>query len=266
MNEPVAGSRILGTHRCVRLVLLALRLNLPQALPATMAGVSRPPASRVVLARTLVIAQALQANVPVVEDLDPTARLVVDGMLLPCWSWKDRPDLYPGRHKATGLDIQVACTLTGRLTRVLDPLPGRVHDTAAIRASGLLDVPDHDLPPGARAPRHIADRGGLPGVSRTALKDRLQGCPRHVRQPNHQRPAAVGDFRPPYHLRTGARHHAHSSWPSPRHLPPGTTNKVTGLAGSGGRRASTSTELRRVNVPFSHPSGGRGQKDGRKVR
>ena len=196
VNEPVAGSRVLGTHRCARLVLLALRLNLPQALPATMAGVSRPPASRVVSARTPVIAQALQANVPVVEDLDPTARLVVDGMLLPCWSWKDRSDLYPGRHKATGLDIQVACTLTGRLTRVSDPLPGRVYDTAAIRASGLLDVPDYDLPPGARAPRHIADRGGLPGVSRTALKDRLQGCPRHARQPSHQLPAAVGDFRP----------------------------------------------------------------------
>ncbi|KAA8737378.1 hypothetical protein F4W10_12315, partial [Actinomyces johnsonii] len=42
----------------------------------------------------------------------------------------------------------------------------------------------------------------------------------------HQRPAAAGDNTPPDHLRTGARHHAHSSWPSPG--PPGTTNKVTG--------------------------------------
>ena len=140
-------------------VLMLLRLNLPQALPATMARVSRSTASRVVSARTPVIAQALQANVPVVEDLDPTARLVVDGTLLPCWSWKDGPDLYPGRHKATGLDIQVACTLTGRLARVSDPLPGRVHDTAATRASGLLDVPDRDLPPGAGATRRIADGG-----------------------------------------------------------------------------------------------------------
>ena len=57
---------------------MLLRLNLPQALPATMARVSRSTASRVVSARTPVIAQALQANVPVVEDLDPTARLVVD--------------------------------------------------------------------------------------------------------------------------------------------------------------------------------------------
>ena len=38
-------------------------------------------------------------------------------------------------------------------------------------------------------------------------------------------------FAPPDHLRTGARHHAHSSWPSPG--PPGTTNKVTGGLGRG---------------------------------
>ena len=38
------------------------------------------------------------------------------------------------------------------------------------------------------------------------------------------------------------------------------------VGGPGGRRAPTSTEVRHVNVPFSHPSGGRGQKDGRKVR
>ena len=37
-------------------------------------------------------------------------------------------------------------------------------------------------------------------------------------------------------------------------------------AGRGGLGAPTSTEVRHTNVPFSHPSGGKGQKDGRKVR
>ena len=41
---------------------------------------------------------------------------------------------------------------------------------------------------------------------------------------------------------------------------------LAGGCGSGGRRAPTSTEVRHVNVPFSHPSGDRPQKDGRKVR
>ena len=121
-------------YRCVRLVLLALRLDLPQSLLAAMAGVSRPTVSRVICA------WALAAGVPVVEDLDPAARLIIDGTLLPCWSWRNRPDLYPGRHRTTGFSAQVARTLSGHLAWVSDPLPGCVHDTAAIRTSGLLQV------------------------------------------------------------------------------------------------------------------------------
>lgn len=40
-------------------------------------------------------------------------------------------------------------------------------------------------------------------------------------------PGCRGRLSPPDHLRTEARHHAHSNWLSPRHLSPGTTNKVT---------------------------------------
>ena len=44
------------------------------------------------------------------EDLDPTAQLIIDGTLLQCWSWKDHSELYSGKHKTTGLNVQVACT------------------------------------------------------------------------------------------------------------------------------------------------------------
>lgn len=44
----------------------------------------------------------------------------------------------------------------------------------------------------------------------------------------HQRPAAAGDFRPRIIYGQGQDTRAHSNWPGPRHLPPGTTNKVTG--------------------------------------
>ena len=49
------------------------------------------------------------------EDLDPTAQLIIDGTLLQCWSWKDHSELYSGKHKTTGLNVQVACTLSGTL-------------------------------------------------------------------------------------------------------------------------------------------------------
>ena len=70
---------------------------------------------------TPLIAGALSDQVPVVEDLDPTAQLIVDGTLLECWSWKDRPKLYSGKHRTTGLSVQVACTLSGALAWVCDP-------------------------------------------------------------------------------------------------------------------------------------------------
>ena len=55
--------------------------------------VSQATVSRVIAAYTPLITQALQACVPTVEDLDPTAQLIIDGTLLQCWSWKDHPEL-----------------------------------------------------------------------------------------------------------------------------------------------------------------------------
>ena len=108
---------------------------------------------------TPLIAGALSDQVPVVEDLDTTAQLIVDGTLLQCWSWAEHPELYSGKHRTTGLNVQVACTLTGHLAWVSDPHDGRVHDTKALRRRGLLDVPPADLPEGASPPRHIGDKG-----------------------------------------------------------------------------------------------------------
>ena len=90
---PVFGARALGLFLCVRLTLTYLRHNLPQELLAELYGVWQATVSRVISTYTPLIAQALQASVPTVEDLDPTARLIVDGVLLECWSWADRPEL-----------------------------------------------------------------------------------------------------------------------------------------------------------------------------
>ena len=76
-----------------RLTLTYLRHNPRQELLAEVYNVWQATVSRVISAYTPLIAQALQASVPTVEDLDPTARLIVDGALLECWSWADRPEL-----------------------------------------------------------------------------------------------------------------------------------------------------------------------------
>ncbi|BDF98831.1 hypothetical protein AoKodu_11320 [Actinomyces oris K20] len=143
----------------MRLTLTYLRHNLPQEALTEVYGVLQATASRVITAYTPLIARALQASVPTVEDLDPTVRLIVDGTVLECWSWADHPELYSGKHQTTGVNVQVACTLSGTLAWVSDPQDGRVHDTEALRRGGLLDVPATDLPEGASPPWHIGDKG-----------------------------------------------------------------------------------------------------------
>ncbi|MFD2422200.1 transposase family protein [Amycolatopsis pigmentata] len=60
----------------------------------------------------------------------------MDGTLLPCWSWASHPELYSGKHKTTGMNVQVACTLTGDLAWISDPIDGRRHDTYCLSESG----------------------------------------------------------------------------------------------------------------------------------
>jgi hypothetical protein len=68
----------------------------------------------------------------------------VDGTLLPCWSWADRPQLYSGKHKTTGMNVQIACTLDGRLVWISDPIDGSRHDTYCLKESGVLLTPSPD--------------------------------------------------------------------------------------------------------------------------
>jgi hypothetical protein len=80
--------------------------------------------------------------VPVAEDLDSRTQYIVDGTLLPCWSWHGQRQLYSGKHKTTGMNIQVACDLNGRLAWISDPVDGCRHDTAALALSGVIDTLD----------------------------------------------------------------------------------------------------------------------------
>ena len=67
-NLPPAGSRVLGLFRCIQITVLILRHNLTQELLADIHTVSQATISRVITVYTPLIAEALQAWVPGVED------------------------------------------------------------------------------------------------------------------------------------------------------------------------------------------------------
>ena len=81
-NLPAAGSRTLGLFRCIQVTLLMLRHNLTQELLADIHMVSQSTISRVVAVYTPLIAEALQAQVPGVGDLDPDRQYIIDGTLI----------------------------------------------------------------------------------------------------------------------------------------------------------------------------------------
>jgi len=105
-------------------------------------GVSQPTISRAISAITPLLVSVLLEYVPTADDLDPGTCHLVDGTLLPCWSWRACPELYSGKHKKTGMNVQVACTIDGRCAWISDPVPGSRHDNHCLGESGVLETLD----------------------------------------------------------------------------------------------------------------------------
>ena len=82
--------------------------------------------------------EAVREFVPTADDLDPDAQYILDGTLLPCWSWAGHKELYSGKHKTTGMNVQVACTIYGKLAWISDPVDGSRHDNYCQEESGVL--------------------------------------------------------------------------------------------------------------------------------
>jgi DDE superfamily endonuclease len=141
----------LGLYKSVLVTLSYLRRNRVQANIAESFDVSRPTISRAISAISPLLEKALAATAPTADELDPKSQLIVDGTLLPCWSWASAPGLYSGKHKTTGMNVQVACTLGGEIAWISDPVEGSRHDMHCIGESDVLSA----VAPGT----WIADKG-----------------------------------------------------------------------------------------------------------
>jgi DDE superfamily endonuclease/Helix-turn-helix of DDE superfamily endonuclease len=136
---------VLGLRRALTATLTYLRRNRVQAEIAEDYGVSQPTISRAISAITPLLVKALSGFVPVADELCDGTHYVVDGTLLPCWTWRAHPELKSGKYRATGLKVLLACTLSGRLAWISDPVTGNHHDMYSLKESGLLDGADPAL-------------------------------------------------------------------------------------------------------------------------
>jgi hypothetical protein len=130
----------LGLFKSVTATLTYMRHNRTQAEIGESFGVSQPTVSRAISAITPLIPEAVREFVPTADDLDADAQYILDGTLLPCWSWAGHKELSSGKHKTTGMNVQVACTIYGKLAWISDPVDGSRHDNYCQEESGVLQT------------------------------------------------------------------------------------------------------------------------------
>jgi hypothetical protein len=115
-----------------------MRRNRVQAELAETYGVSQPTIGRAITGVTPLLGEVLREYVLTADEIDGRAQYIVDGTLLPCWSWASHPELYSGKHKTTGMNVQVACTINGNLAWISDAIDGSRHDNYCLGESGVL--------------------------------------------------------------------------------------------------------------------------------
>lgn len=136
---------ILGLYNSTVVALTYLRRHRVQAEIAETFDVSQPTISRGVTALIPLLGAVLADYTPVAEDLDARHQHIIDGTLLPCRSWAGHRELYSGKHKTTGMSVQVVCRLDGTLAWISDAINGSRHDTYALKESGVLITMDPSL-------------------------------------------------------------------------------------------------------------------------
>ncbi|WP_181026643.1 transposase family protein [Rathayibacter rathayi] len=144
---------------------------------ADVVGVSQSTVSRTMASVEAMLNVVIDGEQPDVEAALRGTTAVIDGTLLPCWSWSDASELYSGKHKTTG-HCQVFADLSGRLIHMSDPIAGKHHDVRAFRETRLVDT--------INLSNTLADRGyqGTGIVTPIKKKPRQEHLPDHAKQHN----------------------------------------------------------------------------------
>lgn len=145
----------LPLRKAVAVAVAYQRQNIIQEVLGEMFGASQETVSQVITLLVPLIAEATSPFVPTEQEaLAQVADQVclLDGSIDPCRSYEQHRELWTGKHATTGHNFQVITNLRGDVCYVSDPLPGSVHDAAAIRQTPVADILGH-------AGGVIADKG-----------------------------------------------------------------------------------------------------------
>jgi transposase len=119
------------------------RQNIIEDVWAEIFDTSQPTISRIITEITPLIERATAEFRPTAEQARVAVRgqtVLVDGFLAPCWSWREAPDLWSGKHKTTGFNGQVISDLAGNIVFVSEPITGHNHDMTVLSETETAEV------------------------------------------------------------------------------------------------------------------------------
>lgn len=127
-----------GLLDSVAMVVMLMHRNVTQAFAGGIFGCSQPTVSRRWDLLRPVIGKVLEPYVPgPVKIVGRRGTALVDGTVCPVWDWDAIPDLYSGKAKYTGMNVQIACNPKGDVAAI-GPVP--LHGAYAFGASGLKAI------------------------------------------------------------------------------------------------------------------------------
>ena len=132
--------KLLPLEEAIRVTIMYARHNVTEECLGDITGVSQPTISRYICHLTPLIGEVTDKEVPDPAGAKGGQSCLVDGSILPCWSWRGHPELWSGKTKTTGHNAQFLTNLHGDLLWISGPVPGSVHDAESFRRAELPDI------------------------------------------------------------------------------------------------------------------------------
>ena len=126
----------------VRMTLMRLRRNVTFGELGEDFGVAASTAWGYFQRITDMLAMVLAVDI---EELAESVRdkiCLVDGTLVQVFNWRHRKDLFSGKHRKYGMNVQVIADLHGRVLGVSSGFPGSRHDIYCYTTTGWTAVAD----------------------------------------------------------------------------------------------------------------------------
>lgn len=152
-----AGAKSLDLTRAVVLTLFLLRHDNVQDVAGELFGCSQSTVSRTARRLRPVVRQATDTIAARVAERARLGAVLLDGLIAPTGERADRTDLFSGKHRVCGMNVQVIADLDGRVIDTGTPIGGSRHDSVAFTESGIAERWATHLVEGG--PGMLADKG-----------------------------------------------------------------------------------------------------------